>query len=94
MGDADVGVAHLDAFAHVGAAVELAHGVGDGVHPLLLLLHLHGGADARQQDQGQAKEDLHGWMNCCNAAVGMMSAVGSGYGFIPASDRCVCLVPI
>ena len=60
MGDADVGVANLDTLADVRAAVELAHGVG-GVVDLLLLLHLHlnGGADARQQDQGQAKEDLH-----------------------------------
>ncbi len=49
MGDADVGVAHLDALAHIGAAVELAHGVGGGVHPLLFLLHLHGGAAGARQ---------------------------------------------
>jgi hypothetical protein len=24
--------------------------------------------------------------------VGMMSAAGNGYGFIPACDRCVCTV--
>ncbi len=42
MRDADVGVAHLDTFAGIGTAVELAHGMGGGVHPLLL--HLHGGA--------------------------------------------------
>ena len=39
LGDADIGVFHLDALANVRTAVELARGVGRGVD--LLLLHLH-----------------------------------------------------